>query len=50
MLKRKKSHKQNILNPKPKKYKHETTFEEGFKAKLREEVDCEYIDREKKLR
>ena len=33
MFKRKKSHKQNIHNPKPKKYKHEITCEESFKAK-----------------
>ena len=44
MFKRKKSHKQNIHNPKPKKYKHDTTFQESFKAKLREEVECEYIE------
>ena len=49
MLKKKKSHKQNIHNPKPKKYKHETTFEESFKSKIREEVDCEYVEREKDL-
>ena len=48
-FKRKKSHKQHIHNPKPKKYKHETTFEESVKAKLREEVECVYIEREKNL-
>ena len=42
MFKRKKSHKQNINNPKPKKYKHETTWEESYKAKIREEVESEY--------
>ena len=47
MLKRKKSHNQNIHNPKPKKYKHETTWEEGYKAKIREEVEFEYIVCEK---
>ena len=49
MLKRKKSHKQNIHNPKPKKYKHETTWEENYKAKIREEVEDGYIEREKNL-
>ena len=34
---------------KPKKYKHETMFEESFKAKVREKVECEYIEREKYL-
>ena len=49
MIKRKKSHKQNIHNLKPKKYTHETTFEESFKVKLREEVECEYVEREKDI-
>ena len=49
MLKRKKSHKQNINNPKPKKHKHETTWEESYKAKIREEVEGEYIEREKNI-
>ena len=49
MFKRKKSHKQNIHNPKPKKYKHETTWEESIKAKIMEEVECEYIEHEKNL-
>ena len=44
VLRRKKSHKQNLNNPKPKKYKHETTWEESYKAKIREEVESEYID------
>ena len=38
-----------MLNPKPRKYKHETTWEESFKAKIMEEVDCEYIEYEKNL-
>ena len=49
MFRREKSHKQNINNLKPKKYKHETTFEESFEAKIREEVECEYIERKKNL-
>ena len=36
-------------NPKPKKYKHEITWEEGFGAKITEEVECECIEREKNL-
>ena len=47
--KRKKSHKQNIHNPKPKRYKPETSWEESFKAKIREEVEDGYIEREKSL-
>ena len=31
-FKKKNSHKQNIHNPKPKKHKHETTWEESYKA------------------
>ena len=49
MLKRKKSHKQNIHNPKPKKYKHEIIWEESYKAKVREGVVDGYIGREKNL-
>ena len=49
MLKRKKSHKQYIHNPKPRKYKHETTFEESFKAKIVQQVECECIERDKNL-
>ena len=49
MFKRKKNHKQNTHNPKPKKYKHETTWEESLKAKIIQEIESEYIEREKKL-
>ena len=49
MFQRKKSHKYAILNPKPKKYKHETTREESIKSKIMEEVECKYIEREKIL-
>ena len=49
MFKRKKNHKQNIHNQKSKKYKHRTTFNESFKAKIMEEVECEYIEDEKNL-
>ena len=47
--KRKKSHTQNTHNPKPKKYKSENSWEESFKAKIREEVEDGYIEREKIL-
>ena len=49
LFERKKSHQQNIHNPKPKKYRHATTWEESFKAKMREEVECEYIECQKDL-
>ena len=49
MFKKKKSHKQNIHNPKPKKYKHETTIKKSFRTKIMEEVECEYVEREKNL-
>lgn len=49
MLKRKKSHKQNIHNPKPKKHKQENIWEESYKAKIREEIEGEYIKREKNI-
>ena len=45
MFKRKNSHTKNMRNQKPKKYKHKTTWEENFKAKLIQELKCEYIDR-----
>ena len=49
MFKKKKSHEQNIHNPKQKKYKHETTWENSIKVKIMKEVECEYMERKKNL-
>ena len=47
MFKRKKSHKQNIHNPNPKKYKYDSTWKESYKAAFMEEIEQKYIEREK---
>ena len=47
ILKRKNSHKEHINNPKAKKYKHETTLEENFRASLLKEFKRKFYEREK---
>ena len=49
MLNRKKSYKGHTHNPKLKKYKHETTWEESFRNSLLTEFEQKFFEREKIL-